>query len=116
MSLGLPRASAPKRLVSGEEDDEEPEGLDADSFMQQLSESETVHPSFRWRRSRWGRFCPVQLAEGNMVLGRREFSVGYVPCVSVPVLGQYCSEIEMIVLLKYLIVDLNCTLPRAETN
>ena len=78
MSLGLPRASAPKRLISGEEDDEEPEGLDADSFMQQLSESETVHPSFRWRRSRWGRFCPVQLAEGNMVLGRREFSVGYV--------------------------------------
>ena len=82
MSLGLPRASAPKRLVSGEEDDEEPEGLDADSFMQQLSESETVHPSFRWRRSRWGRFCPVQLAEGNMVLGRREFSVGYVPHMS----------------------------------
>jgi len=94
MSLGLPRASAPKRLISGEEDEEEPEGLDADSFMQQLSESETVHPSFRWRRSRWGRFCPVQLAEGNMVLGRREFSVGYVPSLSD--LNYLCYEIAVI--------------------
>ena len=76
MSLALPRALAPKRLISGEEDEEEPEGIDSDMFMQQLSESATIHPNFRWRRSRWGRFCPVQLAEGNMVLGRMEFSVG----------------------------------------
>ena len=75
-SLAIPRALAPKKLISGEEDEEEPEGIDSDMFLQQLSESATLHPNFRWRRSRWGRFCPVELAKGNMVLGRMEFSVG----------------------------------------
>ena len=75
-SLAIPRALAPKKLISGEDDEEEPEGIDSDMFLQQLSESETLHPNFRWRRSRWGRFCPVELAKGNMVLGRMEFSVG----------------------------------------
>ena len=41
-------------------------------------------PKFRWHRSRWGRFCPVELANGNMVPGRMEFAVGYVPvCVMI---------------------------------
>ena len=35
-------------------------------------------PKFRWRRSKWGRYCPVELAQGNMVPGRMEFAVGLV--------------------------------------
>ena len=38
----------------------------------------TLLPKFRWHRSRWGRYCPVELANGNMVPGRMEFAVGYV--------------------------------------
>ena len=33
-------------------------------------------PRFRWRRSQWSRYCPVELAKGNMIPGRMEFSVG----------------------------------------
>ncbi|XP_077409567.1 adenylate kinase 9 isoform X2 [Vanacampus margaritifer] len=34
-------------------------------------------PGFRWRRSRWGRSCPVALKEGRLVPGKPEFSVGF---------------------------------------
>ena len=34
-------------------------------------------PNFRWHRSRWGKYCPVELAAGNLVPGKMEFSVGY---------------------------------------
>ena len=43
-------------------------------------------PKFHWRRSKWGRYCPVELANGNMVPGRMEFAVGYVFCYSCQVL------------------------------
>ncbi len=36
-SLGLPRAPAPKRLLTPEEDEEEPEGIDTEQFMQQIT-------------------------------------------------------------------------------
>ena len=39
-------------------------------------ETNNLLPKFRWRRSRWGRLCPVELAQGNMVPGRMEFAVG----------------------------------------
>ena len=42
-----------------------------------ISDTGVLLPKFRWHRSRWGRFCPVELANGNMVPGRMEFSVGY---------------------------------------
>ena len=35
--LGLPRALAPKRLFIPEEDEEEPEGIETEQFLQQLS-------------------------------------------------------------------------------
>ena len=43
-----------------------------------LTDTGILLPRFRWHRSRWGRYCPVELAKGNMVLGRMEFAVGYV--------------------------------------
>lgn len=39
-------------------------------------EKQNLLPKIRWRRSRWGRYCPVQLARGNLVQGKVEFSVG----------------------------------------
>ena len=35
-------------------------------------------PRFRWRRSRWLRYCPVALQEGMMVPGKAEFACGWV--------------------------------------
>ncbi len=37
-----------------------------------------VDSHFRWRRSLWSRYCPVELANGNLVQGQTEFSVGLV--------------------------------------
>ena len=38
----------------------------------------TLDSHFRWRRSQWSRYCPVELANGNLVQGQTEFSVGLV--------------------------------------
>ena len=35
--LGLPRSPVPKRLVDPEEEEEEPEGIDTEQFLQQLA-------------------------------------------------------------------------------
>ena len=45
-----------------------------------LTDTGILLPRFRWHRSRWGRYCPVELAKGNMVPGRMEFAVGYANC------------------------------------
>ncbi|XP_032441534.1 adenylate kinase 9 isoform X1 [Xiphophorus hellerii] len=36
-----------------------------------------VAPGFRWRRSRWGRICPVALKEGNIIEGVTDLCVGF---------------------------------------
>ncbi|CAI8010883.1 Adenylate kinase 9 [Geodia barretti] len=81
-ALGVPRTPAPCRLVAPEEGEEEDNtedqgDVDTDTFLQQMAGTGCLLPWFRWRRSRWGRLCPVQLAAGNMTPGRREFSVGF---------------------------------------
>lgn len=75
-AMVVPKALAPKRLIADEEEVDDSEGLDNDAFLDRLAHLETLGPQFRWRRSCWGRYCPVQLAKGNMVQGQLEFSVG----------------------------------------
>ena len=70
------KSPAPKRLVNDPEEMEDMGGLDEDSFIEALAHREMVAPRHRWRRSLWGVYCPVELAKGNMVQGRLEFSVG----------------------------------------
>lgn len=48
------------------------------TFVHFLAEVKMLAPKFRWRRSRWASFCPVELTKGNMVKGKAEFVVGYV--------------------------------------
>lgn len=43
-----------------------------------ILEMNNILPKFRWRRSKWGRYCPVELTQGNLVPGRMEFAVGLV--------------------------------------
>ena len=42
------------------------------------TEMNNILPNFRWRRSKWGRYCPVELAQGNLVPGQMKFAVGLV--------------------------------------
>ena len=76
-AMVVPKALVPKRLIADDEEVDDSESLDNDAFLDRLAHSETLGPQFRWKRSRWGRYCPVQLAKGNMVQGRLEFSVGF---------------------------------------
>ena len=70
----LQPAAVPIRLHENEEE-EIPEDIDTDELMRATATKHYVGPKYRWRRSRWGRYCPVSLAEGNLVHGKPEFAV-----------------------------------------
>jgi len=76
-----------KERVEGEEEDEdeeveeeqEPEAFDiedSDELMRTVGGRNMAVPKFCWRRSRWGRYCPVALRNGHWTPGKAEFSVG----------------------------------------
>ncbi|KAL8579547.1 hypothetical protein ACOMHN_025500 [Nucella lapillus] len=48
-----------------------------EDLMRSLGPQHMVAPRFRWRRSRWLRYCPVELYDGNMVLGSAQFAVSF---------------------------------------
>ena len=95
-ALGLSYSPTPLHLFDPDEEDEDSENLDDEQLLQTLSgmlagvnfvsdgslvafltlEKQNLWPKFRWKRSRWGRYCPVELASGNLVHGNIEFSVG----------------------------------------
>lgn len=65
----------PVRLLGGEEQEEIADDTDVEDMLRTLAALEMIAPGFRWRRSRWGRLCPVSLLEGQTVVGNPEFSV-----------------------------------------
>ena len=69
-------AAVPIRLLDGEEEDL-PEDIDTDELMRTLAPKKFVAPRPRWRRSRWLQYCPVAMAEGNLLKGKPEFAVRY---------------------------------------
>ena len=70
-------AAVPIRLNDGEEEDM-PDDIETDELMRTLAPRKMVAPRYRWRRSRWLRYCPVSMAEGNLVQGKPEFAVRWV--------------------------------------
>ena len=75
-TLGLSRALTTLRL-QGEDSEEISNDTDLDDMLRSLAAAEMVAPRFRWRRSRWGRLCPVELYNGNIVNGLPQFAVRY---------------------------------------
>ncbi|XP_069830926.1 adenylate kinase 9 [Dendropsophus ebraccatus] len=73
-SLGLRHGSAVMKLYNSEEE-ESVEGLEGDELMRTLSSYRMIAPRYRWRRSRWGTYCPVALKEGYIKKGLAEFAV-----------------------------------------
>lgn len=67
-------AAVVSRLHDAEEE-EIPEEIDTEDLMRTLAPKRMIAPRFRWRRSRWLRYCPVALHEGNKVPGKPEFAV-----------------------------------------
>ncbi|XP_028252479.1 adenylate kinase 9 isoform X2 [Parambassis ranga] len=75
-SMAIKRVSIPVPLTQSI-NEEFPEHIDTEDLLINMRSCSTVAPGFRWRRSRWGRTCPVALKEGKIIPGRPEFSVGF---------------------------------------
>ena len=71
----LNHALVPLRLQGGEEGEEISDDTETDDLLRTLAATEMVALKFRWRRSKWGRTCPVALREGNIMQGNAQFSV-----------------------------------------
>ena len=69
-------AATVQRLIDNEEDDVN-DDIETDELMRSMAPKNMVAPRYRWRRSRWLRYCPVALSEGNLVQGKAEFTVRY---------------------------------------
>ena len=67
-------AAVPISLQDAEEEDI-PDEIDTDELMRSLGPKKFVGPRYRWRRSKWLRYCPVALAEGNLMQGKVEYAV-----------------------------------------
>ena len=75
-TFGLSRALTTLRL-QGEDSEEISNDADTDDILRSLAAAEMVAPRFRWRRSRWGRLCPVELYDGSIVNGSPQYAVRY---------------------------------------
>ncbi|PKK33266.1 adenylate kinase 9-like, partial [Columba livia] len=74
-SLGVQNGAPITRLQSQEE--EMLETLENDELLRVLSSYKLIAPRYRWRRSRWGRACPVALKEGDIVMGSPDLAVSF---------------------------------------
>ncbi|XP_077158489.1 adenylate kinase 9 isoform X2 [Paroedura picta] len=74
-SMGLRNGAIITRLQSAEE--EILEGLENDEIFRVLAGYKLVAPRYRWRRSRWGRACPVALKDGEIVMGSPDLAVSF---------------------------------------
>ncbi|KAF7661399.1 hypothetical protein LDENG_00263080 [Lucifuga dentata] len=66
-----------EELHWNDDDEELPDEIDTGELMRSMCSSRVVVPGFRWRRSRWGRTCPVALKEGMIIQGKPKYSVGF---------------------------------------
>ncbi|XP_042310178.1 adenylate kinase 9 isoform X2 [Sceloporus undulatus] len=74
-SMGLRNGALITKLQSAEE--EMLDGLENDELFRVLAAYKLVAPRYRWRRSRWGRACPVALKGGDMVMGSPDFAISF---------------------------------------
>ncbi|XP_020946714.1 adenylate kinase 9 isoform X2 [Sus scrofa] len=73
--LNLKRAAILTKLQSAEE--EISDTMENNELFRTLASYKLIAPRYRWRRSRWGRTCPVNLKEGNIFQGLPDFSVSF---------------------------------------
>ncbi|VDP18461.1 unnamed protein product [Schistosoma margrebowiei] len=82
-SMNLYPSVAPIRFFGstggGEEEEEEviPEDIDTEELFRIVATKKMPGPRARWHKSPWKRLCPVALYEGQLSMGKPEFTVGY---------------------------------------
>ncbi|XP_043962483.1 adenylate kinase 9 isoform X2 [Gambusia affinis] len=64
-------------LLSQHVEEELPDTISTENFLRFMTSIRIVAPGFRWRRSRWGRICPVALKEGSIIEGLTDLCVGF---------------------------------------
>ncbi|XP_043922739.1 adenylate kinase 9 [Protopterus annectens] len=74
-SMGLRRGAIPIKLHSAEE--EASPDMETEELFRRFSSAKQIAPRYRWRRSKWGRACPVALKNGNFMMGKPEFCVSF---------------------------------------
>ncbi|XP_030346055.1 adenylate kinase 9 isoform X3 [Strigops habroptila] len=74
-SLGVQMGAPITRLQSDQE--ETLEGLENDELFRVLSSYQLIARRYRWRRSRWGKACPVALKKGDIVMGNPDLAVSF---------------------------------------
>ncbi|XP_069743657.1 adenylate kinase 9 isoform X3 [Narcine bancroftii] len=74
--IGL-QPTATAQPLHDEEEEEIPEETDDDDLFRSVSALKFTAPGYRWRRSKWGRICPVSLFDGNFVLGKSQFAASF---------------------------------------
>ncbi|XP_069866381.1 adenylate kinase 9 isoform X2 [Dipodomys merriami] len=74
--LNLRRAGVSIKLQSSEEEMNDMMETEEDLFRT-LSSYKLIAPRYRWRRSRWGRMCPVALKDGIIFSGSSDFAVSF---------------------------------------
>ncbi|XP_075872948.1 adenylate kinase 9 isoform X2 [Nelusetta ayraudi] len=75
-SMAIKCIPVPAILRQTDKDEPGPD-VETDELLRLRSSAMVVASGFRWRRSRWGRNCPVALKEGHVVPGQPEFSVSF---------------------------------------
>ncbi|KAK2856221.1 hypothetical protein Q5P01_004956 [Channa striata] len=75
-SMAIKPVSIPT-LIQHSGDEELPEDIETEDLLRIMCSSKMMVPGFRWKRSRWGRTCPVALKEGNVIPGKPGFCVGF---------------------------------------
>ncbi|XP_026522287.1 adenylate kinase 9 [Notechis scutatus] len=58
-------------------DEEMLDGLENDELFRILASYKLVGPRHRWRRSKWGRACPVALKDGDIIMGTADNAVSF---------------------------------------
>ncbi|XP_078256014.1 adenylate kinase 9 [Rhinoraja longicauda] len=74
--MGL-QPTATTQVLHDDEEEEIPEEIDEDDLFRSIAVVKRTAPGYRWRRSKWGRICPVSLYKGNFVLGKIQFAVSF---------------------------------------
>uniref|UniRef100_A0A3P9MZW7 Adenylate kinase 9 n=1 Tax=Poecilia reticulata TaxID=8081 RepID=A0A3P9MZW7_POERE len=64
-------------LLSQHVEEELTDTISTEDLLRYMTSIRIVAPGFRWRRSRWGRICPVALKEGNIIQGEIDLCVGF---------------------------------------
>ncbi|OBS78550.1 hypothetical protein A6R68_19059, partial [Neotoma lepida] len=108
--LNLRRAAIITKLQSTEE--EINDIIDTEELFRTISSYKLIGPRYRWQRSRWSRYCPVSLKDGNMISGSADFSVSclLLRCVLSFLGKMYCLSSEETLRL-FLLNPRPCLLP-----